>query len=361
MPRKTRILHEQDEYLFVEAPGDPIGPALLVFARTENARAVPAGCTATHQTEHGLWVQVARFDGKLLELAPDPPDGLGERIKVMLPRYVEVRAQRIAQAKNPCFWIIVDGRALHGLHPAQPAGVLLKLWRSEEAAQQVLRESGQPGSVQSTGNLREFLDLRAEEGFAGALLDDEELIFFWLDAKSRIEFMKVSAADDDEKVATRLLSDAGRWEIYEGEDELEPFVDPEGWDRMLVRIYGVQPFLGWGPVWRCFVLQQEGTAGRVVDPESPGKQAMIALFHDPAAAVEFRSRHELPRATIERVTNLVELLAHAERDGCIVRLHPDDHRVRGGTLWLDRDRSVLLLGYAGIWRSLDGVGFTAVE
>ena len=127
MPRKTRILHGEDEYLFVESPGDEGGPALLIFARPGNARAVAPGRVATHQSEHGLWVPIARFDGAELSLAPDPPDGLDQRLKSMLPRYADARRERTAQARNACFWVSVEGRALHALHRAQPAGILLKL------------------------------------------------------------------------------------------------------------------------------------------------------------------------------------------------------------------------------------------
>jgi len=363
MPRKTRILHGDDEYLFVEAPGDAEGPALLIFARPENRRAVGPGRTATHKSEHGLWVPVARFDGRELQLPPDRPDGLDERLKGLLPRYVEARRTRDAQAKNALVWISAQGRALHSLHLAQPSGLLLKLWRSEEAARRVLDELREPGSVQSTGELREFLELRAEEGFAGALLDpgvDEAVIFYCLDEPRRLQFMKVSAAPSDKEVASHLLDDHGIWRAWEGDEALDPHVDPEGWDRLMVRTFGRLPFLGYRDGWRCHTLVRDRAPATFPDPEGEGATSMVALFHDPQAADAFRSKQRAGRATIEQVADLVELVrSHTER-GIVARLHPGDHRVRGGTIWLD-GASLVLDGFAGIWRSSDGRSFEPAE
>jgi hypothetical protein len=369
MPRKTRILHGEDEYLFVESPGDVDGPALLIFARPENARAVAPGRTPTHKSEHGLWVPIARFDGRELLLAPDGPEGLDRRLNSMLPRYADARRERTAQAKNACSWVAVEGRALYALHPAQPSGLLVKLWRDESAARRALEEFGRPGSVQSTGDLREFLELRAEEGFAGALLDPsgllggegkDEVIFFCLDAAGRIQFMKVGAAPEDEdgEVTSALLDDSGRWELYEGEGELDPFADPDAWDRLMVRAFGRIPFLGYVPDWRCVTLARGGEPVTLVDPEGDGTTRMAALFHDPAAADAFRSRHSLGRATLEPVEDRKGFVRKHAARGIVTRLHPGDHRARGGTLWLDGDELVLD-GFAGLWRSRDGRTFEA--
>ncbi|MBM4014386.1 MAG: hypothetical protein FJ293_05410 [Planctomycetes bacterium] len=382
MPRKTRVLHGDDEYLFVEAPGDPQGPALQVFAKPANARAVPPGRSPTHQTEHGQWLQVARFDGVALTVDPDAPAPLAATLQGLLPRYAEMREQHIARAKHPCHWIHAEGRPLHGLHPAQPAGLLFKLWSSAERAAAVVRELGVEARVFSTGDLREFLELRAEEGYAGALLDDEELIFFCLDAAGRMQFLRIAAAaggeDADEAaaeagdraapatvashhLATHLLAENGRFEPYEGDEALEPFVDQDGWDRLLVRTFGLLPFHGHAAGWRCFMLVRDGqpVARRGDDPTE--RQAQLPLFHDPAAADEWRSRHRQGKAAIERVTDLKATVAAAQARGELVQLQPDDHRVRGGTLWMGRDGALHLLGYSGIWRSTDGDAFTRVD
>jgi hypothetical protein len=368
MPRKTRILHGEDEYLFVEAPGDTDGPALLIFARPENPRAVAPGRQPTHQSEHGLWAAIARFDGEQLLLAPDPPAGLGDRLKTILPKYVETRRERIAQAKNNCFWVSAGGNALYALHPAQPGGILLKMWRKREDAERALEDSGVPGSVQSTGDLREFLELRAEEGFAGVLLDPDlqnDVIFFLLDGDRRLQSMKVSAPAGSDEAESELLDEAGKWQPYEGAGDLEPLVDAEAWDRLMIRTFDAVPFLGYGPRWRCFTLIEGGGAHggepvTVVDPEGDGKQRMLPLFHDPAAADAFRTRHQLGKSKIEPVENLVELVGREAKQGVLARLHPGDHRARGGTFWLRGD-DLLLDGFAGIWRSSDGRSFTRSE
>lgn len=383
MPRKTRILHENDEYLFVEAPGDPLGPSLQVFAKVDNARAVAPGRSPTHKTEHGSWLQVARFDGSELALDPDAPSGLGERIKELLPRYAEVRQKRLATAKHPCWWLHAEGRPLHGLHPAQPSGLLFKLWSSEARALEVAKELGVEARAWTTGDLREFLELRAEEGYAGALLDDHELVFFCLDPAGRMQFLRVAdgsaggaagattpapaAADDDEEpriaghaLATHLLGESGRFELYEGDEELEPFVDGEAWDRLLARTFGLHPFHGHAPGWRCFVLHKDGQPVARKAGEAGARQPLLALFHDPAAAADWRTAQRLGKATIERVTDLVATVRAAQARGELVQLQPDDHRIRGGPLWIGQDGALYLLGYCGIWRSTDGDDFERV-
>ncbi|MSR45589.1 MAG: hypothetical protein EXS13_00715 [Planctomycetes bacterium] len=357
MPRKTRILHEDDEYLFVEAPGDPQGPALQLFAKVENARAVTPGRTPTHKTEHGAWLQVARFDGAELALDPDAPAGLGERLKQLLPRYAEVRQKRIAEAKHPCWWISAEGKPLHGLHPAQPAGVLFKLWSSVERARAVGGELGVEAQPRSTGELREFLELRAEEGYAGALLDDVQFIFFCLDSEGRMQFLRLG---DGSELATHLLSGNGKFELYEGDEELDPWVDADGWDRLLVRTYGVVPFLGHQRGWRCFALHQAGQPIARPSRDGASKQPELALFHDPAAADVHCARHNLGKATIERVEDVIATVRAAQSRGELIRLHPEDHRVRGGPLWVGQDGALYLLGFSGIWRSADGEDFERV-
>jgi len=363
MPRKTRILHGEDEYLFVDAPGDAGGPALLIFARPENRRAVAPGRRATHQSEHGLWIQVARFDGRELLLAPEPPEGLDERLRGMLPRYAAARREHIEEAKHPCFWVAAPGGALHALHPAQPAGMVIRLWRDEETARERAAGCGGEGgeaTVQSTGNLREFLELRTEEGFAGALLDDEEIIFFCLDEESRIQFLKVSAPRGAKEAASHLLDGAGRWEPYEGAEDLEPFVDPDAWDRLMVRTFRHVPFVGYGATWRCFALLHDGEPATLVDPEGDGRERMLPLFHEADAADRFRTRHRIARARVEPVADLVGLVRRQSSQGVVARLHPGGHRACGGTMWLAGEE-LMLDGFAGIWRSRDGRTFTPSE
>lgn len=360
MPRKTRILDADDEYLFVEAPGDALGPALLIFAHPENARAVPSRRSATHRSEHGQWVQIARIEDDRLEITPDAPAGLEPRLERMLPRYAEVRRQELERARNPCFWIEAQRRGVHGLHPAQPGGLLLKLWRSEPAARSALASGAAAGVVRSTGDLREFLELRAEEGFAGALLDDQEIVFFCLDPGRRMQFLKLSAGDAADGVHSHLLGEAGRWQLWEGDEALEPFADPDAWDQLMVRAYGRTPFFGYGDGWRCFVLERDGEPVAERDLEGDGEARMVALFHDPAAADAHRTRREIGRARLRQVEEPIALLRDLAARGLVARLHPGDHRVRGGTLWLDGDDAVLY-SFSGLWRSKDGRRFEPAE
>src|SRR5262245_23503437 len=244
MPRKTRILHGEDEYLFVDAPGDDEGPVLLILARPDNARAVAAGRHATHQSEHGQWCPVARFDGESLLLAPDPPEGLAERLREMLPRYAELQRQRIAHAQNACWYVLADGHFLHELHPAQPGGLMLRLFRDEAGAQAAIAARGGKGRAAPGGDLREFLELRAEEGYAGALLDDAELLYFFLDEQSHVEIVKVRATEGGRELESELLDARGRWQLYDGGEELDPLDDQDRWDRLMRRVYGKVPFVG---------------------------------------------------------------------------------------------------------------------
>jgi hypothetical protein len=367
MPRKTRILHGEDEYLFVEAPGDEAGPSLLILARPGNARAVPEGRGATHQTEHGAWCPIARFDGETLLLAPDPPAGLETRLKEMLRRYVEQQRQRIAQAKNSVWYVVADGQAVHSLHPAQPAGLLIKLHRDEAAARAALAGLGGAGTVLPTGELREFLELRAEEGFAGALLDEREIVFFLLDETSRIQFVKVRAVEGDPRagdggtnIESELLDDRGLWQPYEGDGELETLFDPDQWDRLMKRTLGAIPFVGYGDGLTAFSFRKADEPLLVDDPDGENGERILPLFHDVAAAEAFRVREKLGKATLERVEDLRAIVCQATEAGALARLQPGDHRARGGALWCDEE-GILLDSFSGLWRSRNGRTFEPVE
>jgi hypothetical protein len=363
MPRKTRILHGDDEYLFVEAPGDDAGPALLILARPDNLRAVPVGSAPTHQSEHGAWCPVARFDGETLLLAPDPPAGLADRLREMLPRYVEQQRQKIAAAKHSAWYVLTDGHVLHALHPAQPAGLLLKLYREEAAARAALAAIGGEGTVLSTGDLREFLELRAEEGFAGALLDEREIVFFFLDKESRIQFVKVRAVDGEggeAKVESELLDDKSRWQPYEGDEELDTLFDPDQWDRLMKRTLGSIPFVGYGDGLVAWAFHRGEAPVFVEDPDGENGERILPLFHDVASAEAFRTREKLGKAALARVDDLRALVDHATAAGAVARLQPGDHRARGGALWCDEE-GILLDSFSGLWRSRDGKSFEPIE
>lgn len=364
MPLKTRILHGEDEYLFVDAPGDDAGPSLLILARPGNARAVPDGRAPTHQSEHGSWCPIARFDGETLWLAPDPPAGLDARLREMLPRYVEQQRQRIASARNGAWYVVAGGRPLHALHPAQPAGLLIRVHREQAAARAALDELGGEGAVHPTGELREFLELRAEEGFAGALLDDREIVFFFLDATSRIQFVKVSEAagesDDDSNVESELMDERGNWQPYEGDEELDTLFDPDQWDRLMKRALGTIPFLGYGDGLTAWYFEKGDEPLVVEDPDGENGERILPLFHDVATAEAFRAKERLGKATLEPVDDLRAIVCRATDAGAVARLQPGDHRARGGSLWCDEE-GILLDSFSGLWRSRDGKTFEPVE
>ncbi len=359
MPRQTRLLHGDDEYLFVDSPGDEAGPSLLILARADNPRAVAPGRTPTHQSELGQWCPVARFDGTTLALAPDPPEGLGGRLKEMLARYLDAERQRIARATNSC-WAIVqeDGRYAYSLHPAQPSGLLLRLYREESRA----RDAADRGErVAATGDLREFLELRAEEGFAGALLDDREVIFFFLDEQSRIHFVKLRVEAGQKEVDSQLLDERGRWQPYEGDEALDAMVDTDAWDRLMRRRLGAIPYLGYDATGlHCFAFQRDRDLVTTADPDGLEGERIVPLFHDRDAAETYREREHLGRAALQPVDDLPGLLRRAAELGVVARLQPGDHRARGGALWCDDD-GVLLDAFSGLWRARDGRKFAPIE
>jgi hypothetical protein len=361
MPRKTRILHGDDEYLFVDAPGDEDGPVLLILARPDNARAVAVGSSPTHQSEHGVWCPVARFDGESLLLAPDPPAGLAERLREMLPRYAELQRQRVANATNGCWYVLAGGHFLHALHPAQPGGLMLRLFRNEAGAKAAIAAGGGTGRALPTGELREFLELRAEEGYAGALLDDAEIVYFLLDDQSHVEFVKVRAIEGGRDLESELLDGRGRWQFYDGSEELDPLVDSERWDRLMRRVFGKVPFVGASDATRWWGFQVGDEPLALQDGDAEGDRRVVALFTDAATAEAFRVRDELEeRAGLVEIDDLHRFVARAGELGAIARLAPGGHRARGATLWVDGD-DVLLDSFSGLWRARDGTRFEPIE
>jgi hypothetical protein len=170
----------------------------------------------------------------------------------------------------------------------------------------------------------------------------------------------VSAPAGAKEPASHLLDEAGEWKPWEGGSYLEPYIDAEAWDRLMVRTYARVPFLGYGERWRCFALVQDGAVATLADPEGESGSLMVPLFHDSQAAETFRSQHRMRRARVQPVADLVALVREHSARGVLARLHPGDHRARGATLWLAGD-DLLLDGFAGIWRSRDGRTFSPSE
>jgi len=348
MPLHTRVLHDESEYLVSEEASVPLQPRVRVFARHDDPT-FPDPPGPEVKTDQGLWLQVAAVD----EGEFQPPDGATpeqvELLQRMLARYLDMRAERDRNAVSSCFYLLVQDRPVYSIHRAQPGGLLLSLFRTEEHARRVLGRLGQEGLVIPTGSLREFLILRAEEGFAGALLDEEEPVYWCLDPREQIQFLRIRPDPEEDGLEGHLLDGAGRWQELKGEEDLTFFEDEESWDGLMNRLIGTIPFLGYEGPTPLYYLRRDAAELVLEDPDLPQEGRYLPLFHDPQAAEEFVATEGIDRAEVVDAQDLVGLLRSIQESGALARLHPGDHRARGGVVWADGD-SVVIQTFSGFWR-----------
>ncbi len=361
MPIRTRMLHENEEYLVVEEGGDPVRPPLKIFARATNEKAGGSKSSPAYSTEQGLWCLVASYDGKEIRaLGNSGSQVLATQEDVaqkLVRHYLLQRAEAKRSSPHSYFYLAAEGRPAHDLIRAQPGGLVLRLFREEEQAKEALRDWGMAGTIERTGALREFLALRSEEGFAGAVLDENEPVYWCVDGQSQLQFLKVRVDASAETLEEHLLDARGQWQVYEGDEMLDLFEDQDAWDQLMQQVLGAQPFLGYD-AFPAFYSLFDGDTPVFLEEQTEDEQVqrVLPVFHDQEAARAFADGEEMYEAEVRSVDDLHQLLTDAAAEGAVSRLHPGDHRCRGGNLWVD-GRRVVLDSFSGFWGSEDGREF----
>jgi len=349
MPHRTRILDGDNEYLVADEPGPTGAPVLRLFTRAGNQDFTLPGGLPEFTTEQGNWLPLAVVEDDAIRLADGAIEGPLERLGLLVRRYRHERAEQVRRSSPPYWYLLVRGRPHGVVHEVQPGGLLLLLFRQEEEAEAALRDLGLEGSVASAGALGEFLAIHAEEGYAGALLDHHEPVFWCQDPSGQLCFLKLSSVAGTDEFEGHLLGDRGQWRPFEGREDLEFVDDQDRWDELMARSLGAVPFLGYASGFPVYALLD---GGQMVFLEEEDAARTLPLFHQREAAESFAAQHDVSGAEVVEIQDLRGLLRDAADHGAVARLHPEDHRARGGALWMD-GREVVLDSFSGFWRSSD--------
>jgi len=359
MSNTTRILHEGHEFLVVQEPGDLRGLRLTFLARPEDERFVRPGTPVSHEGEHGSWCRVASIADGLITVMRSSPPKVADEIAALIRRFRVEQARRRRQAEPSLFYVVIDGKAAHLISSIQLHGILLRTFSSRESARAALLQLHHGGRIVRTGPLREFFATRAQEGFAGAIIDDKEPVFWCLDGEERSSFMRVGPLDADGDAQEFVLDDHGRWKRYEGETDLFLYEDQESWDQRMVADLGQVPWQGCEAHQQFFALR----IGResVVLPDEENEGRFVPLFTSQDQALEFLDRRGCrSQGRVEEVSNLREWVEAATAGGSLVQLNPGSHRARTAALWASDD-GLVFDTFSGLWHTRDGSEFTSIS
>lgn len=358
MPIRTRLLHQDREYLVIEEALRPLEPAVSILAREDDEFFVPGRTCEPVLTDKGRWYRIASWDGEALKTGFESSEQQ-DQLRAMLASYLEQRTRRNESAPTAMFYLQVGGRPVFTLHLAQPGGLLISLYSRPEDADRALLRYAEGGRAISTGTLPEFLRLRAEEGFAGAMIDDEQPVYWCVDQDNALHFLRLREARDQEKLEGHLLDDSGKWQLYEGDEEIEFFEDQDQWDALMCELLGSVPYVGYDPGERYFTLRQADDLALVEDEIGDRTAQMVPVFLDTASAELFAEESELADAQIAVVEDLRALAREVAERGGFLRLHPAGHRSREGRIWMDAD-AIVLQSFSGFWRAEPGAPYERI-
>ena len=359
MPRRTRLTFEGEHFLISEEPHGLHHPALTVFTHLENRRFPAREGGPCYRTEEDRWSPFATWvDGHVVPLAPYEHLNL-DIARSLFQRYLRVRDEGLQRETAKYYFLSRDDRPVHVLLPAQPSGLVVPLFRAEAGAEAARRQLESPATIESTGSLRRFLETRAEEGYAGAVLDSLVPVFWCLDESGQMQFLALHAREGEQEVRSALLAGDNEWRSWDGEQALAFFEDQDNWDRLMRRTLGDVPFFGYRPGIVLLALYQ-GEEPLIVPPEDADDDgACLPLFFEREACEEFRRQNAFVHHEARTVGNLVELVRRAAAQGAVAQLQPGEHRARSASLWCDNDH-VVLDGFSGFWRSDDGHTFRRI-
>jgi hypothetical protein len=186
------------------------------------------------------------------------------------------------------------------------------------------------------------------------VIDGEDPVYFCLDPAENMVFLKLCLNDKD-RVEEYLLEEDGSWTLYDGEKDLELFLDQDRCDSNMVKNVGDIPFFGYEEIRHVWTLEEEqnpGTPYILPCEESPyqhiaGGRAVL-LFQSRQNALDFMLERGLYQCEAVRTQNLKPLLQFARQQQITVLMEPFGPRSSSGTLWLNGD-DIILDTFSGFW------------
>ncbi|MFH2001170.1 MAG: hypothetical protein ABIK28_15925, partial [Planctomycetota bacterium] len=346
MVRSTRILHKNEEFLVQDKNSFSHERTITFLARPDALNNDSIQQLKAVKTNLGEWVPVAKWSEGTLEVLEKESNRLVPTLKEVLGKYLEVGSRKTSTTKRKRYYYLeINGIPDYSISPSHPNGLAIKIFSSKLLAEKYLPQeelSENPTRIRQTNNLRELLIKAADGGFAGAVLDDSEPIYFCLDSAENMVFLKL-CMDDEEEVSEYLLNKEGTWDPYQGEEDLEYYLDQDSCDRTMVEHLGDIPFFGHATIDAIWTLEERSQPGRphVLSPASnpfneiPGADIMV-LFHDRTNALNFIKEQNLFECEAVRIENIKNYMKSINRASLSVILEPFNHRAVSGVLWLNK-------------------------
>ena len=361
--RRIRILHEGHEYFLVDRGQVSTSRVITILKRAEQEEQQGVGAVRV-LTDIGDCLAVANWSQGQVRMEPGH-ESLAPAFREIVERYLEeFRVGKQVQNTKRYYFLSKDGLPLYTLVAAQPAGLSVQVFSSEEAAEQMLkdlREEG-PVHVEAVGELTDFLAARAAEGLAGALLDGRDPIYFCADENGAPGYLRVALDENRGDLKYSILGSDGLWGVYDGEQELTPEEDQDLFDAYMLERLGDRPFLGHSEQ-TCYVglaasnSPERPTAIELNENLGSEGRPFCPVFHDRELAQTFLEDHGLEGYKLIQVTDLMQLAAEMSSKDNLLLLQPGGHRAASGAFWLDGDR-LILDSFSGFWQSRDGKQFS---
>jgi hypothetical protein len=348
----TLVMNEDREYLLVEGGFNTETRAVILLARpTDPAFPLDEAAKPIRWAHQGEWNPVARWSEAELRIPDARYEGKRERIGEILKEYVETPREvpTVAWAARK------QGNFAGTLEAALPMGLAVACHDTREDAAAI----DDVDDVVPVENVAMFLTHLVREGYAGAMWNGTRPVFFCVDERQELQFLRVGPGPKGDRVEMEIIEDDETWAAYEGVEQIEFIDNREACDGRLAEALGNTPILEWPDDNRLFTVGSAGGEPLVLRPDV-GEDSMPhgVLFTNEEAAGSF-SEDNPDDLTISPVTDLTGFLTHAEMEGCVAALNPGGHRAASGILWSDGER-IVLDSFSGFWK-LEGSGFEPLE
>ncbi len=354
--RGTVVEGGDREYLLIEGGFNAENRAVTVLCRPGDDR-FPQDADTSPVTwlDQGDWYPIARWNPSRLDFRDKAYEEGRELVELVLERYERTRPE-----PEPAAWAIETDTGLGGaLVETVPMGLSAWVFDDEERAS----EAREDGRVVPIHGLGQFFTHLVRQGYAGALWNQLQPVFFCIDGAGDLQFMRIGQGEGGETLNMECLDERDAFHDYEGEGELELLDNRDACDQRMVEELGKVPLVGWpddGALWCLGPVEDEPA---VILSENDGLRHVL-LFVTREWADEYAEEHKeqsgeelIPYEVA--ASGLVPLLTRPEMAECVVHVDPGRHRAASGVVWSDGTR-VVLDSFSGFW-ALDDTGFTPIE
>jgi len=330
---------------------------ITLFVRPDSSTGSILGKTYKVLTNLGEWIPIAKWEKGVIEQIHGRSEEIDTMMHTVLDKYLNHKQAELKNSSHKIYYYIEkDGTPEFQLAASHPNGLVINLYSNKDLAQEKLHEldGDYHAKLRETQQLLDFLVRIADEGFAGAIMDDEEPIFFCLNQAECMVVLRLTLNDHDE-VEEFILQEDGSWGVYEGEEEIEFFLDQDRCDRNMIKNLGDIPFLGYTSTNTLWTIEEKklNSVPYVLSPEEtpyqgiPGAKFLV-LFQRKNNALNFILDRGLLRCEAVRVESIKSFLNTASGKSLSVMLEPFSHRATSGTLWLNGN-DIVLDSFSGFW------------